>query len=47
MVAEFLGYGNFAIILLIPGAVFELTFGILLLLVGLRSPINASQKVNP
>ncbi|WP_299265300.1 DUF4386 family protein [uncultured Psychrosphaera sp.] len=47
MVAEFLGYGNFAIILLIPGAVFELTFGILLLLVGLRSPINASQKVDP
>ena len=46
MIAEFLGGENLAIILIIPGAVFELILGVLLLIVGLRSPISSNQSVN-
>lgn len=43
MITEFSGGENLAVILLIPAAVFELTLGVLLILVGLRSPLNTSE----
>lgn len=46
MIAAYFGSEFWAHILLIPGAAFELTFGLLLLFGGLRSPLHTSQKMN-
>jgi hypothetical protein len=46
MIAEFFCNEYWATILLIPGAIFELLFGLSLLFVGLTSPSHASNKIS-
>jgi hypothetical protein len=45
MIAEFFGGEYWATIFLIPGAMFELIFGLSLLFVGLRSPLQTNQNL--
>ena len=46
MIAEFVGSEYWATVLIIPGAIFEMIFGLSLLFVGLRNPLDIARN-NP